>query len=169
MADKTQEYYLKLHYRVEFEFDPDEKSWVVRYPELPGCVAHGSTIAKALKRGEEFKAEWIKTALEVGDSIAEPEQIEYSGKLLVRFSRRTHARVAAESAVENISINNYIAQAVAEKLERTGMKELLARVYSYFESAQATTITITRKTPGGETTIGNLLETPSRKPTNSHA
>ena len=24
MADKTQEYYLSLHYRVEFEFDPDE-------------------------------------------------------------------------------------------------------------------------------------------------
>jgi predicted RNase H-like HicB family nuclease len=43
----------KRRYRMTLGFDAESDAWVVRYPELPGCLAHGATPAEALAEGEE--------------------------------------------------------------------------------------------------------------------
>ena len=123
---------------------------------------------EGFERGEKFKAEWIKTALEVGDSIAEPEQIEYSGKLLPTFETHSRAGCGGIGRGEHQHKQLYRSSGGREVGTYWNERAFGSRVLRLRKRA-GTTITITRKTPGGETTIGNLLETPSRKPTNSHA
>jgi len=43
-------------------------------PELPGCVADGSTYQEALQNVETIMQEWIETAGELGRSSPKPKQ-----------------------------------------------------------------------------------------------
>ncbi len=51
--------------------DPDA-AFVVEVPELPGCMADGSTYAEAVGAAEVVIAEWIETARALGRTIPEP-------------------------------------------------------------------------------------------------
>jgi antitoxin HicB len=126
MREKELKRYASLPYKFVCQYDPDDKVYVVRYPELRGCVAHGKTVEDALSRAEKFKREWLQTALEAGDQIPEPQpEPEYSGKLLVRLPIGMHGEVARVAGDEDVSINAFIVQAVGEKLQRTGLRHLL--------------------------------------------
>ncbi len=50
---------------------------VAEVPELPGCMAHGSTKAAAIQNAEKAIALWVRTAQEDGLSVPEPR-----GKLM---------------------------------------------------------------------------------------
>ena len=54
---KTIKDYKKLNYRMDFEFEPEDGVYVVKFPELPGCIAHGETPQKALKEAIAVKNE----------------------------------------------------------------------------------------------------------------
>lgn len=60
-------------YSVFIKYDPIDKIYVASVPELPGCMAHGSTKEQALKEIETAKELWIETALEDGQQIPEPD------------------------------------------------------------------------------------------------
>jgi predicted RNase H-like HicB family nuclease len=64
--------YEALPYRMEVFFDAESEVWVVRYPELPGCTAHGDTPEEAMALGKDVKALWIETALEEHQTIPRP-------------------------------------------------------------------------------------------------
>jgi predicted RNase H-like HicB family nuclease len=72
---KTLEYYMNLPYRPELLPDPDEGEYVVRYPDLPGCITTGKTKNDALANAEDAKRSWLKAALEDGVKINEPSRI----------------------------------------------------------------------------------------------
>ena len=50
---KTVDYYMSLPYRLEIVPDPDEGGYVARYPELPGCITVGKTVAAAAENAED--------------------------------------------------------------------------------------------------------------------
>jgi predicted RNase H-like HicB family nuclease len=56
----------------------EDNAFVVDVPELPGCMAHGSTRAEAIANAEEAVAFWLQTAKEDGIAILEPK-----GRLVV--------------------------------------------------------------------------------------
>lgn len=60
-------------YSVFIKYDPIDKIYVASVPELPGCMAHGSTKEQALKEIETAKELWIETALEDGQQIPDPD------------------------------------------------------------------------------------------------
>ena len=60
---KTLDYYMNLPYRLELLPDPDEGGYVVRYPDLPGCITTGKTKNDALANAEDAKQSWLKAAL----------------------------------------------------------------------------------------------------------
>ena len=60
-------------YSVFIKYDPIDKIYVASVPELSGCMAHGSTKEQALREIETAKELWIKTALEDGQPIPEPD------------------------------------------------------------------------------------------------
>ena len=72
---------MNLSYRMEIIEDPDEGGYVVSFPDLPGCLTCGETISSAITNAKDAKAAWIDAALENGNPILEPNELDkYSGQ-----------------------------------------------------------------------------------------
>lgn len=50
----------------------EDAAFVVDVPELPGCMAHGSSRGKAIANAEEAVALWIETARADGVDVPAP-------------------------------------------------------------------------------------------------
>lgn len=50
----------------------EDQAYIVEVPELPECMAYGSTYAEAVANVEVIIEEWIETAKELGREIPEP-------------------------------------------------------------------------------------------------
>jgi predicted RNase H-like HicB family nuclease len=61
------------YYEIIIYWSADDKAFVAEVPELPGCMAHGTTYEKALASAKVAIRLWINTAKEFGDAIPEPK------------------------------------------------------------------------------------------------
>jgi predicted RNase H-like HicB family nuclease len=66
-----------MKYEVIIYWSIEDNAFIAEVPELPGCMADGSTKAKALAAVNRVAREWIETAKELGRPIPAPR-----GKLL---------------------------------------------------------------------------------------
>jgi predicted RNase H-like HicB family nuclease len=62
-----------IKYEIIIYWSDADDAFIAEVPELPGCVADGSTYGEALKNVEEIINEWIETAKEIGREIPEPK------------------------------------------------------------------------------------------------
>ncbi len=95
--------------------------WIAECPSLKGCVGQGDTIDKAISELEENETIWLETANECGIAIPSVpiETInEYSGKFTVRVSPSVHMAAANYARKENISLNQYINDAIVAQNAR---------------------------------------------------
>ena len=60
-------------YEMIIYWDNKDKLFVVDVPELPGCMAHGSTKMEAIANAEDAISFWVKVAKEDGVEIPEPK------------------------------------------------------------------------------------------------
>lgn len=60
-------------YEIIIYWSEDDAAFVAEVPELPGCMADGSTYQEALANAEVIIHEWIETAKEIGRAIPEPK------------------------------------------------------------------------------------------------
>jgi antitoxin HicB len=128
MPKKDLNYYQSLPYRMELFFDADDRTWFVRFPELPGCDADGDTPEHALAAGEEAKALWLADAHERKQPIPEPQpEVSHSGKFVLRLPKTLHAAAARTAQREGVSLNTYLTQLVAEGVQRSGFENLVVR------------------------------------------
>lgn len=105
---KTLDEYMETSYRMEIIEDTEEGGFVVSYPELPGCITCGETIASAVESAADAKKAWLQAALEEGLPIPEPDSLEsYSGQFKLRIPRSLHKLLAEHSKQEGISMNQY--------------------------------------------------------------
>ena len=75
---KSVDYYMKLPYKMEINSDTSEQGYVISFPELPGCITCGDTLASALANAEDCKREWLTAALEMKISIPIPKNFKNS-------------------------------------------------------------------------------------------
>ncbi len=61
------------HYEIIIYWSNIDELYVAEVPELPGCMAHGSTYEAALANVREAVRLWIETAREFGDPIPQPK------------------------------------------------------------------------------------------------
>jgi predicted RNase H-like HicB family nuclease len=54
------------------QWDSRDKIFVVRVPELPGCVTHGKTYEEAVKRGKDAIEIWIMVAVANNEPLPPP-------------------------------------------------------------------------------------------------
>ena len=59
-------------YEIIIYWSKDDEAYVAEVPELPGCMADGSSYQEALDNAEVVIAEWIETARETGRAVPEP-------------------------------------------------------------------------------------------------
>jgi predicted RNase H-like HicB family nuclease len=64
---------MENRYEVIIFWSDEDAAFIADVPELPGCMAHGSTHADALANAEEAMQLWIDTARELGRAIPEPK------------------------------------------------------------------------------------------------
>lgn len=112
------EYYAQLPYTIILEKWDDGRGpyWVARVAELPHCLIHGDTPEEAIREIEEVKLDWIKSNLEDGLPIPEPVDHKYSGQIRLRISPSLHKYLADRAAIEDVSLNHYMATALARSV-----------------------------------------------------
>lgn len=59
-------------YEIIIYWSKEDEAYIAEVPELPGCMADGSTYHEALSNAEMIIGEWIETANEIGRAIPEP-------------------------------------------------------------------------------------------------
>lgn len=64
---------LMYKYEIIIYWSSEDEAFIAEVPELPGCMAHGSTPEDALKNAKEAIQLWMDTAKEFGDAIPEPK------------------------------------------------------------------------------------------------
>ncbi len=64
-------------FEVIIYWSKDDNAFVAEVPELPGCMADGSSYNEAIDNVQTVMAEWIETAVSLGRPIPEPK-----GKLM---------------------------------------------------------------------------------------
>ena len=113
--EKELEHYAKLPYTVIVEQwdDGEGPYWVARIAELPHCLIHADTPEGAIKEIQEVKLDWIKSNLERRLRIPEPRPRKYSGQIRLRISPSLHKLLAYRAETEGMSLNQYMATALA--------------------------------------------------------
>jgi len=61
-------------YEIIIYWSNEDEAYIAEVPELPGCMADGSTYGEALSNVEGIIQEWIETAKELGRPIPEPKK-----------------------------------------------------------------------------------------------
>lgn len=123
MKKTTAEAYLERPYRRVLIPDRETGTYTAEIAEFPGCVAEGKTPAEALKRLEAAAESWIDAVLDARQAVPEPmEEQQYSGKLVLRLSRSLHRQAAERAQAEGISLNQFIATTLAERIGAVAAK-----------------------------------------------
>jgi antitoxin HicB len=119
--EKELEHYAKLPYTVIVEQWDDGESpyWVARIAELPHCLIHADTPEEVIKEIQEVKMDWIKSNLERGLRIPEPRSRKYSGQIRLRISPSLHKLLTYRAETEGLSLNQYMATALATSVGMT--------------------------------------------------
>ncbi|HVG29482.1 MAG TPA: type II toxin-antitoxin system HicB family antitoxin [Pyrinomonadaceae bacterium] len=60
-------------YEIIIYWSNEDQAFIADVPELPGCMAHGSSQVEALANADEAIQLWIDTAQEFGDPVPEPK------------------------------------------------------------------------------------------------
>ena len=60
-------------YEIILYWSDDDGAFIAEVPDLPGCVADGSSRQEALANAEIVISEWLETAHELGRPVPEPK------------------------------------------------------------------------------------------------
>ena len=104
---KDLNYYVNLNYPFTIEQDEDG-SYLIQFPDLPGCMTCGDTIETAIEMGKDARKCWIESALNDNDFIPEPKMVEeYPDNFKLRLPKSLYKQLAEQSRKEGISMNQY--------------------------------------------------------------
>lgn len=116
MSKKDLNYYLNLPYKIVLEKDSTNE-FIAYIPQLKGCITQGKNEEEAIKMLKDAQQVWIESALEDGISIPEPKNnVNYSGKFLIRVPKSLHRTLAEQAKEEGISLNQYINYKLSESV-----------------------------------------------------
>jgi predicted RNase H-like HicB family nuclease len=65
-----------MRYPIAIEPATATTAWGVVVPDLPGCFSAGNTFEEATAQAEDAMTAWIETALDAGQAIPAPSNIE---------------------------------------------------------------------------------------------
>ena len=91
-------------------------TWVVEYPDLPGCSAVGNTEEEALIESKIASELWLDEYFEQHKSYPVPKEMSnsFSGKILVRLPKTLHKELVIEAEEEGVSLNSLVIALLAQ-------------------------------------------------------
>ena len=60
-------------YEVIVYWSEEDEAYIAEVPELPGCMADGTTYEEAIRNAQVIITEWIETARELNREIPHPK------------------------------------------------------------------------------------------------
>jgi predicted RNase H-like HicB family nuclease len=104
------------HYTYRAEWSPEQGEYVGRCIELPWLSQWAPTMREAIAAIEQAVDECIAERSAFGDDVPTPlTRRRYTGKFVVRTSPALHARLAVEAAEQNVSMNQWVIQELADR------------------------------------------------------
>jgi predicted HicB family RNase H-like nuclease len=103
-------------YTYRAEWSPGTGEYVGRCLEFPSLSRWAATMQEAIAFIEQAVDEHIVERREEGFDVPEPiTERQYSGRFLVRTSPALHARLTVEAAEQNVSMNQWVVQKLADR------------------------------------------------------
>lgn len=108
----------RLSMPYSYELIPEEDgTWFVRIVEFPGCMSVGADVQDAMRMIRDAARGWLEVGIEDGDPIPEPVSIgDFSGRFLTRIPPTLHRDLARRAEREGVSLNLFVATALARAL-----------------------------------------------------
>lgn len=104
-------------YGFKIQWSEEDEGYVATSPEFPGLSAFGETEEDALAEAKIARQLFIDDILESGEELPTAQLAhEYSGQTRLRLSKTLHRLVAEMAASEGVSLNQFIVDAVNERL-----------------------------------------------------
>ncbi|MGK5086927.1 type II toxin-antitoxin system HicB family antitoxin [Bdellovibrionota bacterium FG-2] len=98
-----------LKYKIEINWSTEDEAYIVRVPELPGCVTHGDTPEHALQMAHEAVDGYIESLKRRGLPVPKPlAEKTFSGKIPLRIDPTLHRNLASRANIEGLSLNKLI-------------------------------------------------------------
>ena len=92
--------------------------YVIRFPDLPGCMSVGQTVEQAIAKGRDAFQAWMGAAIADGAQIPRPDGIAAPVKFVQRLPKSLHAQLLRAAASEGTSVNTFVTLLLAEGLSR---------------------------------------------------
>ncbi len=94
----------------KFELAPlkeeDGGGWMISFPDLPGCVSDGETVAQAIENGAEAETAWLAAA----DRWGRPKP----KNIVTRLPLSLHQELKAQAKIEGASLNTLIVSLLSQ-------------------------------------------------------
>lgn len=90
-------------------------TWVVEFPDLPGCNAVGPTEKDALEESKTALRLWLDEYYAEKGCYPDATQVQnsYSGKILIRIPKSLHQELVQLASAESVSLNTLIVSLLA--------------------------------------------------------
>ena len=116
----------------------EDCGFIATAPDLPGCSAFGESEAEAITELRDAIDAWIEAATAAGNPVPPPsrpsEDMQPSGKLLVRMPRSLHAALAQGAKRENVSLNYYVVYLLTSATAVRTIKREVGLLYGHWQS-----------------------------------
>ena len=118
MTKKNLEYYTNLPYTFIIDWSDVDGCYLGSIVELEHNMTYGQTREEVLANLKEALVSYVTTSLYNGMEIPEPLKInDFKGNITYRTSKERHYRIAKQAKLHGKSINAFIDETIAEKLE----------------------------------------------------
>jgi antitoxin HicB len=88
--------------------------YLVEFPDIPGCMSDGETIAEAIANGREALRDSIEVFRESGRKPPKP-RVE-AAQWRQRLPRTLYSRLTKQAESEGVSINSLVTAIIAEAI-----------------------------------------------------
>ena len=104
-------------YPFNIAWSEEDQAYLATCPAFPGLSAFGDTEEEAITEAKVALGAMIKACRKKQIPLPEPRTVEtYSGQTRLRLSKSLHRQAVALAEAEEVSLNQYIVDAVAAKV-----------------------------------------------------
>lgn len=94
------------------------RGYVIRFPDLPGCMSVGKSVEEAIANGRHAFRTWMESAIADDAHIPQPDDSAEPVKFIQRLPKSLHAQLLRAAASEGTSVNTFAVVLLAEGLSR---------------------------------------------------
>lgn len=106
----------KYPFKVEPLPEDEGGGFVIRFPDLPGCMSDGATYEETIANGRDAFQAWMAAQIEDGRPVPQPHGEGEPAKFVQRLPKYLHTQLIERAAQEGVSMNSLVMAFVAEGL-----------------------------------------------------